>query len=145
MEGADGLQQSQYMRPNSAFHATYVALDAGDEELVGIRLGVLHEVRRGLLGRDSDERHALVGRLEPDDLGALDGAAGLVALVALALAALGLLLLLGCRRGRAEEAQGAGEELAGHALDNSHNVARELGLDLIGDPAKGLAYDQPAK
>ena len=82
-------------------HETYMTLDAGNKELVCIRIGVLHEVRRGLLSRDGDQGYTLVGGLEPDDLGPFDGTAGLVALVALPLTTLRLLFFLGGRRGRA--------------------------------------------
>ena len=71
-----------------------MTLDACDEQLVRIRLRILDEVRRSLFRRDSDEGNALIGGLEPDDLRALNLAAGFIALVALAFATLGLLLLL---------------------------------------------------
>ena len=77
---------------------TYVALDTGDEQFVGIGLRVLNEVWGSLLRGDGNERHTLVSRLEPDDLGAFDRATGLIALVTLPLATLCLLLFLRGRR-----------------------------------------------
>lgn len=74
--------------------STYVTLDASDEQLVGVRLRVLHEVRGRLLGGNSDEGNTLVGRLEPDNLGTLNRTAGLITFVALPLTTLGLLFLL---------------------------------------------------
>ena len=74
---------------------TYVTLDTGDEQLVCVCLRVLHEVWGRLLGGNSNEGNTFVSRLEPDDLGALDGATGLITLVTLPLATLSLLLLLG--------------------------------------------------
>lgn len=137
--------EDKYMQVRPTVKHAYVALDASDEELVRIVLRVLNKVRRSLLSGDGNERHTLVGRLEPDDLGALDRAARLVALVTLALAALSLLLLLSSRRRRTEQAEGAGEELAGHALDNSNDVTSELRLDLVGDSITCLAYDQTSR
>jgi len=84
-------------------------------------VGVVEEVVRRLLGADRDERYPLVRRLEPDDLGPF-GRPGLVGSRAFAVAALGLLLLLGCSRRRPEEPERAREKLAGHALNDSDDV-----------------------
>ena len=115
---------------------TYVTLDAGDKQLVGIRLRVLHEVRRRLLGGNGNEGNTLVSRLEPDDLGTLDGTLlGLLAGYPLALAALSLLLLLGSGRRGTQKTKCAGEQLTGHTLDDGDDVAGELRLNLVSDPA----------
>jgi hypothetical protein len=89
--------------------STYVTLDASDEQLVRVGVRVGDEVERRLLRRNSDERHAFVSGLEPDDFRALNGTTRLVTAVTLALAALRLLLLLGRRRRRTKEAERAGE------------------------------------
>ena len=83
-----------YTRGEKNFDSTYVALNAGDEQLVGVRLRVLNEVRRRLLSGNSNEGNTLVGGLEPHDLETLDGPTRLIALIALPLAALSLLLFL---------------------------------------------------
>jgi hypothetical protein len=113
---------------------TYVALDAGHEELVSIRLRVLDEVRRCLLSRNGNKRYTLIGRLEPNNLRTVDRTTRLVTLVTLPLAALSLLLLLGGSRRRAEKAERAREELPGHPLDDGNNVPGELWFDVVGDP-----------
>ena len=111
-----------------------MTLDARDEQLVRVRFRVLDEVRWGLLRGNSNKGNTLVGGLEPDDLRALDLAAGLVALVALAFAALSLLLLLR-RSGRGtKETQSTREQLPRHALYDRDDVASELGLNLVSDP-----------
>jgi hypothetical protein len=45
-----------------------MTLDTRNKESVSVCLRVLNEVGRGLLSGDRNERDALVGRLEPDDL-----------------------------------------------------------------------------
>ena len=115
---------------------TYMTLDAGNKQLVGICLRVLNEVGRSLLCGNSDEGNTLVSGFEPDDLGALDGTTRLIALVALPLTTLSLLLLLRGSRRRPEEPKGAGEQLSRHALDHRDDMTSELRLDLIGYPGE---------
>ena len=111
-----------------------MTLDAGDEQLVGICLRVMHEVRGRLLSGDSNEGNTLVSRLEPDNLGAFNRATRLVTAITFTLTALSLLLLLG-RCGRwTQQAQGTGEELSGHTLDNGDDVTGELRLHFVRDP-----------
>jgi len=75
---------------------TYVALDAGYKQLVRICFRILDEIGRRLLGRDSDKGHALVGRLEPNDLRPLDDfGTFLFSAIALPFTALSFLLLFG--------------------------------------------------
>jgi hypothetical protein len=93
-----------------------------------------------LLRGNSNEGHPLVGWLEPNDLRALDGTARLIATVALALAALGLLLLFGSRRRRAKKPKRAREQLPRHAFNDSNHMASILWLDLVGDP-DSVSYD----
>ena len=71
-----------------------MTLDTGDEQFIGISLRVLNEVRRRLLGGNSNEGDTLVGRLEPNNFGTFNRTTRLVALVALSLATFSLLLLL---------------------------------------------------
>ena len=85
-----------------------MALDAGNKQLVGICLRVLHEVRWGLFGGDGNEWYTFVRGLEPDNLGALYRTTGLVPTITLAFAAFGLLLLFGGGRRWAEKTQGTG-------------------------------------
>lgn len=112
-----------------------MTFDTCNEQLVGISLGILHEIRGRLFSRDSNEGNTLVSGLEPDDLGPFDGtAAGILALVPFTFAALCLLLLLGRCRRWSQQAQSSGEKLTRHALHNGDNMACELRLDFVGDP-----------
>ena len=111
-----------------------MTLDAGNEQPVSISLRVLDKVRRSLLSWDGNKRDTLISRLEPNDLGSLDGATGFVSTVTLALATLSFLLLFGRSRRGTQQTQSTREELAGHTLNNSDDVAGELRLDFIGDP-----------
>lgn len=114
---------------------TYVTLDASDEEFVRILFGVLDEIRRRLFSGNGDEGNALVGGLEPHDLGTLDRTTRFVSPITLPLTALSFLLLLsGCRRW-AQKPKGSGEELAGHALDNCDDMSGKLGLHFVCNPA----------
>ncbi len=82
------------------------ALDASHKETSVEALLTLFspEILRCLIGRNSDERHALVGRTEPDDLGTrLDLWSKRAS--AFALDSLGLLLLLGSSRRGSEKAR----------------------------------------
>ena len=120
--------------PKKIVDGTYMTFNAGDEQLVGVRLRILNEVLGRLLSGNGNEGNTLVGRLEPDDLGAFDRATGLIALVTLPLATLCLLLFLRGRRRRTEPAQRSREQLTGHTLDDRHNVACKLRLHLVSDP-----------
>ena len=113
-----------------------MSLDTSHEELVGICLGVLDKVRRSLLSRNSDERNTLVSRLEPDDLGTFNGTPGFITTVALTFTTFSFLLFLGSSRRGTEETQGTGEQLSGHTLDNSNDVASKLRLNLVSDPKR---------
>jgi len=110
-----------------------VAFDASNEKLVGVRIRVLNEISRCLFRGDGDERDTLISWLEPDDLGTLDRSPGLITAVTFTFATFGLLFLLGCGRGRAEQAEGAREQLPRHALNNRDDVTSELGLDFVGN------------
>lgn len=71
------------------------SLDACDKDAVGIVLVLLYEISRGLFGWDGDERDALIGRLEPNDLWLVLLAFRLTARMLAASLTLGLLLLFG--------------------------------------------------
>ena len=125
--------------PKKIVDGTYMTFNAGDEQLVGVRLRILNEVLGRLLSGNGNEGNTLVGRLEPDDLGAFDRATGLIALVTLAFATLSLLLLLR-RSGRgAKETQRAREQLSRHTLYNGDDMAGKLGLDFVGDSARTVS------
>src|SRR5258706_2684650 len=127
---------------------TYMALNTSNEKAVGVGLRVLNKVGRCLLSRNGDKWHALVGGLEPDDLGPLRGYTlrTLVSSIAFPFPPLIFLLLLGGSGRRAEQAQGTREELAWHTLDYSTDMTGELRLDIIRDffvfkQAQALAFD----
>jgi hypothetical protein len=87
---------------------THMTLDARHEQFIYICVGILDEIRRGLLSGDGDERDALVRRLKPDDLGALNWrTTRLVTTVSLTLTTFSLLFLLRCSRGRTEKTKRA--------------------------------------
>jgi hypothetical protein len=76
--------------------ANGVALDAGNKQLVCILVCIFNEVNWCLLSRNGNKRDALVRRLEPNDLGALDGSTTrFITAVTFSLTTLGFLLLLG--------------------------------------------------
>lgn len=88
---------------------TYVALNACNEQFVGVSVRILNEVWWGLLGGDGNEGHTLVRWLEPDDLGAFNRATRFITTVTLAFAPLRLLLLFGSSGRRTKQTQGARE------------------------------------
>lgn len=77
-----------------------MAFDTSYEKLVDIGVRVLDEVGWSLLRGNSNERHTLISRFEPNDLGTFERSTpGFVTTIAFTLAAFSLLLLLGsCRR-----------------------------------------------
>ena len=89
---------------------TYVTLDTGDEQFVGIGLRVLNEVWGSLLRGDGNERHTLVGRLEPDNLRSFDWPTPqFLSAVAFTFPALSLLLFFRGSRGWTQETKRARE------------------------------------
>lgn len=111
-----------------------MTLDAGNKQPIGVSLRVLNKVWRSLFSRDGDKRNAFISRLEPNNLGSLDGAARLVSTVTLALATFSFLFLFGRSRRGTQQTQGTREELTRHTLNNSDDVPSELRLDFIRDP-----------
>ncbi|GJC81881.1 hypothetical protein ColLi_04718 [Colletotrichum liriopes] len=115
---SEGMQRSD--RP---------ALNAGHEDAISVVLVLLDEVAGRLLGRNGNERHALVGRLEPDNLGLLLRPVVMVTVVTtISGGSLGLLLLLGSLAAGSEQAKVAREHLAGNTLNDGHDVAGVEGL-----------------
>lgn len=107
MEGANGLQKYFICHYNiiDGLHTsreTYVSLNACNKELIGIRLRVWHEIEGGLFCGNRNERYALVGRLEPDNLRALNRATRFVTAISFSFTTLSLLLLLRGSRGRTQ-------------------------------------------
>ncbi|GKT84717.1 hypothetical protein Ct61P_02567 [Colletotrichum tofieldiae] len=120
---SEGMQRSD--RP---------ALNAGHEDAISVVLVLLDEVAGRLLGRNGNERHALVGRFEPDNLGLLLRPVVMVTVVTtISGGSLGLLLLLGSLAAGSEQAKVAREHLAGDTLNDGHDVAGVEGLGLIID------------
>jgi len=75
---------------------TYMTFDAGHEEFINISLRVLDEVRRGLFGRNGNQRNSLVRRLEPDNFGTFHRSSSrFVTTITFTFTPLGLLLLFG--------------------------------------------------
>ncbi len=73
------------------------SLNAGNEDPVGVVLVVFDEIARRLLGWYGDQRHTLVGRLEPYNFRLFWLSLMLVSSrVPLSLLSFGFLLLLGC-------------------------------------------------
>jgi hypothetical protein len=83
------------------------SLDACYEDAVGVVLVLLDEVARSLLGGNSNQWHALICWLEPDNLGLVLSLWLGAARVALASLTLSLLLLLGGLAARAQESKGS--------------------------------------
>ena len=86
-----------------------------------------------MFGRNGNKRDTLIGGLEPNDLGAVNGAPRFIATITLAFATFSFLFLLRGSGGRTQETQGAGKQLAGHSLHNGHNVTSELRLNFVGN------------
>lgn len=102
MKRADGLKGVLSIKnPISGHRAsvTYMTLDTSNEQLVNVGVRVLDEVDWGLLSGNGDKGNTFVGRLEPNNLGALNRSTTLfITAITLSLTSLCLLLLLGGSR-----------------------------------------------
>jgi len=80
-----------------------MALDAGNKKLIRIRLGVLNEVRWGLLCWNCNQWNALIRGLKPHNLGTINRTARFIAAVPFAFTSFSFLLLLSGGRRWSEE------------------------------------------
>jgi hypothetical protein len=102
MQRADGLAKGNInISRRQISSSTYMSLNTRNEQLINIRLRVLDEIGGCLFCGDGNERHPLIGGLEPNNLGAFNGSTSwFVPTITFPLASLRLLLLFGGSRRR---------------------------------------------